>query len=202
MGTWHSLVNEIGLIPALAKVIEANYHDLYKVADEWRDARLAEASSNGFVTVAFGLRVRTPILKQTILNTSSTPIAAAAESRTTGNALGQSYGLLNNRAGIEFQERVLKSEYAEQIKPIMQIHDAMYFLVLNQINVVRWFNDNLPECMAWQKLPELEHDTVKLSGGVEIFYPNWNVKTALPNKATNKEIMKICLDSAKNQTPS
>jgi DNA polymerase-1 len=122
----------------------------------------------------------------------STPYEAAKESRTAGNALGQSYGLLNNRAGIEFQRRVLASPYKYDIKPVMQIHDALYFIIRNDVDVVKWFNDNLPDCMGWQELPEIQHDIVKLSGGVELFYPNWSEKIKLPKLATVEQIVEIC----------
>lgn len=201
-GTYHTLMNNLGLPRKEAQGIEREYHDLYKVADEWVQDKLIEASNVGYVTTAFGLRVRTPILKRCILNTQSTPYEAQSEGRTAGNALGQGYGLLNNRAAIEFQQRILASPYAMDIKPIAHIHDAMYFIVRNNLEIVKWFNSNLPECMAWQKLPELEHDIVKLSGGVELFYPNWAVTTKLPNCATQQEIYDICLASANQQNES
>jgi DNA polymerase-1 len=191
-GTYHGMMNNLGWSEKVSKDIETNYHTLYKDSDTWVQNKLIGASDVGYVTCAFGLRVRTPILKQTLLNKKSTPYEASAESRTAGNALGQSYGLLNNRAGIEFQERVFASEYWADIKPIMQIHDAMYFLVRNKLDIVKWFNDNLPDCMSWQKLPEIEHDQVKLSGAVDIFYPNWSVATGLPNNATKQEILDLC----------
>lgn len=56
--------------------------------------------------VAFGLRVRTPLLKQVVFGARGMPYEAAAEGRTAGNALGQSYGLLNNRAAVAFMKRV------------------------------------------------------------------------------------------------
>lgn len=185
-------MTNLGWSKKKALAVEANYHELYKVADKWVQDRLLEASKVGYATVAFGLRVRTPILHQTILGKRSTPSVAEAEGRSVGNAMGQSYGMLNNRAAIEFQQRVLDSEYWNDIYPIMQIHDSIYGIVRNKVEVVKWVNDNLPECMAWQDLPELEHDKVKLSGGVELFYPNWATKTSLPNGASEQEIIKLC----------
>lgn len=81
-----------------------------------------QAAIDGYVTCAFGLRVRTPILAQTVRNSSKTPKEAEAEGRTAGNALGQSWCLLNNRAGIEFNNKVRNSIYANFIKPCAQIH--------------------------------------------------------------------------------
>jgi len=131
-GTWKTLVNNLGISEQEAKEIEANYHILYSASDIWVQEKLSAATTDGYVTVAFGLRVRTPILGQTILGSRTTPYAAQAEGRTAGNALGQSYGLLNNRAGIEFRKRLMRSPYRLDILPISQIHDAQYFLVMVQ----------------------------------------------------------------------
>lgn len=110
-GTRHTLVNNLGFTPELAKAIEANYHELYKESDEYIQQRLEQASKDGYVDVAFGLRVRTPLLGQTIFGGPKMPYEAAAEGRTAGNALGQSYGLLNNRAACEFMNKVWNSPY-------------------------------------------------------------------------------------------
>ncbi len=183
-GTWHTLVNNIGMSAEKAKGIETKYHELYVVSDEWVQDKLYDASKVGYVTVAFGLRVRTPILGKTVLNTSSTPYEAAKEGRTAGNALGQSYGLLNNRAAIEFQERTMKSNEALNIRPIAHIHDAQYFLIKDDIKTIEWFNNNLVECMEWQELEEIQHESVKLGGDMEVFYPSWadtfNIANGMP----------------------
>lgn len=191
-GTWIGLVKNLGISEVEAKEIERKYHELYKVSDDWVAGKIKEATKVGYVTVAFGMRLRTPILGKTVLNTSKTPYEAQAEARTAGNALGQSYGMLNNRAGIEFQKRTLASPYALDIKPIAHIHDAQYFLIREDIRVLKWFNDNLVECMQWQELPEIQHPEVKLGGDVEVYFPNWASKIALPNNATEKEILNLC----------
>jgi DNA polymerase-1 len=190
-GTWKTLVNNLGLSENEAKSIEANYHILYTASDTWVHERLREATHVGYITVAFGLRVRTPILGQTILGARTTPYAAQAEGRTAGNALGQSYGLLNNRAGIEFHARLMAAPYRLDIFPISQIHDAGYFLIRESLEVTEWFNTNYVECMEWQELPEIQHDEVKLGGSIEVYYPNWGVKTTLPNRATQQEIKEL-----------
>lgn len=187
-GTYHGLMNNVGLSKKASQAIEKAYHEMYVVSDEWVQTKLEQASKDGYVTVAFGLRVRTPILKQTILNNTKTPYEAQAEGRTAGNALGQSYGLLNNRSGIEFHNRLLNSKHRLDIKPIAHIHDAQYFLVRKDIATLKWFNDNLVETMQWQQLPEIQHPTVKLGGNVEVYWPNWATVTTLPNNATEDEI--------------
>lgn len=196
-GTYHGLMNNVGLSKEAALAIEDNYHKLYKESDDWVASKLKDATNTGFVTVAFGLRVRTPILKQTMLNTSVTPYEAAAESRTAGNALGQSYGLLNNRAAIEFQNKVLASEYKYVINIIALIHDAIYLDFPATLGCTEWVNKNLIECMEWQDLPEITHSIVKLGGSLELF-PTWANSISIPNGATRSKILELC--SGKNVT--
>lgn len=191
-GTWMAIVNQTGLPEDVAKQIEANYHDLYKESDQWVESKIQQASKDGYVTVAFGLRVRTPKIQQSLLNQSNTPFSAQAEARTAGNALGQSYGLLNNRAAIELQERCYNSPYAHLIKPIAHIHDAIYLLVKDDIDVVHWLSDNLVECMEWQDDPAIYHPDVKLGGDLSIFYPHWGNEIELKDKPDKETILKLC----------
>jgi len=187
-GTWKTLVTNLGFDKVTAEQIEANYHNLYKVSDEWVDSKLQEATKKGYVEVAFGLRVRTPILAKTLLNKRTTPREAAAEGRTAGNALGQSYGLLNNRSAIEFMDRVYASPYKYDVKPIAQIHDSQYYLIKEDIDVLQWVNANLTECMSWQNLPEIQHDQVKLTASLELFYPDMSNPIKVPLGMSNEEL--------------
>lgn len=191
-GTWHTLVSNLGISPEEAKSIEANYHVLYSESDVWVEDRLKQATKDGYITGAFGLRVRTPLLKKVILGASNTPYEAAAEGRTAGNALGQSWGLLTNRACNEFLERVWASDYALDIKPVAMIHDAIYLVIKDRLGIIKWVNDNLAECMAWQEAEEIQHDDVKLFGELDLFYPDWSTAITLPNLSTKQDIVDLC----------
>lgn len=195
-GTAHTLTNNSGIPPDEAKQIESRYHELYKASDEFIQARLQQASKDGYVTVAFGLRVRTPLLKQVIFKGAKMPYEAAAEGRTAGNAMGQSYGLLNNRAAVEFMQKVWASKYRYDIKPVALIHDAIYILIRDDVEVVEWANRELIKSMQWQELPEIQHPTVKLGAAIDIFWPNWANAITLPNNADKKAIRELC-DAAK-----
>jgi DNA polymerase-1 len=187
-GTYHGLVSNVGLSKEESQSIELKYHTLYAESDAWVKSKIDQAAIDGYVTVAFGLRVRTPLIKQSMMNTSRTPYESQAEGRTAGNALGQSYGLLNNRAGIDLQERTLASEYRYDILPIAHIHDAQYFLVRDNVEVVEWLNHNLIECMEWQELPEIKHPDVGLGGVLSLFYPSWREEIEIPNDASQDAI--------------
>ena len=191
-GTYHGLMNSFGWSEEKAKTIEANYHMLYKESDEYVKRKLEQASKDGFVTVAFGLRVRTPLLKQVVFGSPKMPYEAAAEGRTAGNALGQSYGLLNNRAAVAFFQKVWASPYRHDIKPVGLIHDAIYILVRDQAEIVRWANEHLIKEMQWQELPEIQHPTVKLGAALDIFWPNWTYPTTLPNNISLTNLIEFC----------
>ena len=156
---------------------------------------MKQASKDGYVEVAFGLRVRTPLLKQVVWGNSRMPYEAAAEGRTVGNALGQSYGSLNNRAAVEFMQKVWASKYRLDIKPVALIHDAIYLLIKDDVAVVEWANRELIKSMEWQELPELQHDTVKLNAALDIFWPSWAHPITLPNNADQQTILKTCREA-------
>jgi DNA polymerase-1 len=191
MGTYLTFMKSAGLSKAEAMRIEDNYHKLYVVSDEWVEEKLKQAETLGYVTGAFGLRVRTPVIKQSVMNVSSTTRQAAAEKRSAGNALTQSYCVLNSRSAIEFMERVRESKYALDIRPVALIHDALYLLIRNDLEVLHWVNINLAECMAWNDLPELQQDTIPLGGELDLFYPSWKDALTLPNGATIPEIIEL-----------
>lgn len=201
-GSYLGLMQNVGLPKDEALSIEANYHALYVVSDNWVKTKLIQATKDGYVTAAFGLRLRTPILAQTILTSSSVPREAKAEGRTAGNTLGQSYGMLNSRAAIEMQQRIWDSPYALDILPICAIHDSQYFSASNKAECIEWFNKNLIECMSWDGLPEIQHETVKISATAEIFYPSWTFSTKLPNRSTKDEILTIGREIPKNYLES
>jgi DNA polymerase-1 len=191
-GTYHGMMSNLGWPEDKAKSIEKGYHDLYQVSDAYVQKRLHQAAKDGYVEVAFGLRVRTPLLSQVVFGTRGMPYEAAAEGRTAGNALGQSYGLLNNRAAVDFMKKVWASKYRLDIKPVALIHDAIYILMKDDINVVEWANRELIKSMQWQELPEIQHPTVKLGAALDIFWPDWAHPITLPNNADQSTIAEAC----------
>jgi DNA polymerase-1 len=190
-GTFMTLVAKFGFSTAMAKQIEQRYHELYRVSDEWVQAKLEEASKTGYITAAFGLRVRTPLLAQVIVGNRKTPTEAAAEGRTAGNALGQSWCLLNTRASVEFLRIVRASKYRTRIRPIAHIHDAQYFIIDDDIEVLMFVNQHLVKAVEWQDHPDIWHDTVKLGGELSVFYPSWANEIGIPNGAAKEQILNI-----------
>jgi DNA polymerase-1 len=167
------------------------------VSIQWVQAKLAVAAKTGYVTVAFGLRVRTPMLRQCVLGTKKTPYEATAEGRSAGNALGQSYGLLNSRAYMAFMKDVRVSPYRLDVKLCAQIHDAGYMLVRNDANVLAWVNKTLVPHVQWQELPEIQHDEVKLGGELSVFHPTWADELTIPNGADADQILSLAQEHMK-----
>lgn len=195
-GNFKTLMNNCGFDEVTAKRIETSYLTAYAVSVSWKEQKIKQAAKDGFATVAFGLRVRTPVLAKAIMGTNVTTYQAAAEGRTVGNAMGQSYGLLNSRAGNFVMEAVRNSKYKNVIKPVAQIHDALYFYVIDDFETIKFLNDLVGEAMSWQELPEIKHDEVKLSGELDIFYPSWKDAFTIPNYASIYTIKSICAKEA------
>jgi DNA polymerase-1 len=201
-GTHIGLMKQLGFSKEEALAIDANYHELYAVSDKWVQSKLEEASKTGYVEVAFGLRLRCPLLSQTIRGHSTTPFEAEAEGRTAGNALGQSYGLLNNRAAVDFMQKVWNSPYRLDIKPIALIHDAIYLIVPDRLEVVQWVNRELIKSMSWQELPEIQHDTVKLGAELCLYWPNWSNEIKVPNNCTDDQLRELVEKATTDQVRS
>lgn len=198
-GTYIGLMAKCNLSKDMAMQIEHRYHQLYRASDEWVSEKLDEASRTGYVTVAFGLRVRTPLLHQVIRGNSSTPYEAEAEGRTAGNALGQSWGLLNNRAHGAFMEKTRKSKFRLDIRPIAHIHDAGYYLVRDDTDVVQFVNTNLVKEVQWQEHPDIAHDVVKLGGELALYHPSWAYEIPIKNHATQEQMLETVSKALEKQ---
>lgn len=190
-GTYITLMANCGFSEEKAKLVESRYNQLYKEANEWVATKLRQASKDGYITAAFGLRVRTPLLKQVVLGNSKTPAQAESEARTAGNALQQSWGLLNTRASIEFMNQVRNSVYALDIRPCAHIHDAQYYMVRNDPTVVTWLNEQLVQAVNWNSHPDIYHDQVGLGGELSIFCPTWKDELTLPNKLSEPDLISL-----------
>ncbi len=188
MGTYNTLMNNCGFSMEKAKQIEDRYHELYKESDAWQEAEIAKCSRDGYATVAFGLRVRTPKLAQVVLGNRATPTEAAAEMRTVNNAFGQSYCLLNSRSTMVFMSRV-RSENRLDIRLCALIHDAAYFLIRDDLHTLKYVNDHYVKEMYWQQDPRIQHPTITLGGSLEVFYPSWAESCEIKNEATEEEIL-------------
>lgn len=189
-GTYLTLMKNCGFDEVTAKEIETAYHALYTVSDEWVQEHIKQACVTGYVTTGFGLRVRTPILRNTVYS-DHMPNLAAAEARTAGNALGQGWGVLNDRAMNEVIEQVDKLGLSEHILPVGKIHDACYYKVRNDIDIILTINRLTTQAARWQDHPVIAHDEVHLSGQLDLFYPDWAHPITLPEECDEGQLIQI-----------
>lgn len=180
-----------GFTDGLAKQVERSYHQLYVVSTQWVQGKLDIAARVGYVTGAFGLRVRTPLLHQVIRGNRRTPYEAEAEGRTAGNALGQSWCLLNTRASTEFMGKVRYSEYRLSIRPCAHIHDAQYYLVRDDVPTILYLNYHLVQAVNWNDHPDIYHPQVGLGGELSIFYPSWSKEIEVPNGISEQGLIDL-----------
>ena len=185
-------MSNCGFSEDLARQVEINYHKLYEVSDKWKEAHMEEAKKTGYVTCAFGLKLRTPLLQNWLKSKSN---MVAAEERTAGNALGQSWCMLNNRAMREVMEQVDKDRKSLDILPVAQIHDACYYLVRENAETIYYLNKLVCKAASWQEDPLIAHDTVKIHGNLDLFIPDWSEGHTLATDATVEDIQAI-LDNA------
>lgn len=188
-GTYRTMMTNLGWSEVKSRGVEDNYKKMYQVSMSYKSDRITEASVDGYATVAFGLKVRTPLLQRVLLGNGVTPRAAEAEARTVGNAMGQSYGLLNNRVAIMVLRDILASPFKHDIQICALIHDAIYFRCEDRVDVIKFLNDSIGKHMSWCELPEIKHDKVGLSGEVDIFFPTWAYPCNLKNNISEQEIV-------------
>ena len=189
-GTFMTLMNNCGFDERTAKQIETNYHKMYKVADKWAENHINKAKETGYVPLAFGGRLRTPLLKK---YKNKPTYASEKEGRSAGNALTQSYCIMTLNSLNLLMERIWKSEYCYNITPAIAIHDANYFVAKNDLQIIKWLNDNLVDCMQTNELPELQHDKIKITAAMEVFYKNWCHSIELPKYVSKEEIKAVCI---------
>lgn len=194
-GTDHGLVVNLGFTPKEAKEIYDGYCTLYKVTIEWTANHIEKAKQLGYVEVAFGLRVRTPLLKN-----SPKSSMASAEARTAGNALGQSWGLLNDRAMNEVLQNVDSLGLTEHILPVAKVHDCGYYLVRNDINIINTLNALCVKAAKWQEDPVIADDDVHLSGNLDLFYPSWATPITLPEQCNEQVLIETVRSHLEEKT--
>ena len=184
--TEQGLVSNCGATPEDAKRIYTNYHQAYVKSLEWKNTKLNQAQKDGYVTVAFGLRVRTPVLAK-MPNMS----IGQAEARTAGNALGQGWGMLNDRAMNEVLSQADKLGLSDDILPVNKIHDCCYYLVRNDIQTISTLNTLCTNAAKWQNHPDITHPDVGLSGQLDLFYPDWSTPITLPEECDEECLINI-----------
>lgn len=188
-GTWVTIQRTLGCSKEKAMAIEVAYHELYSGLAAFAKENEKHAMAKGYVNCAFGLRLRTPLLAK-CKSGADLSSEAAASSRSANNATTQSWGMLTNRAIIDFRNRLSNSEFRDSVRLINTIHDAIYLLVKNDISTIKFVNDNLIDCMSWQEDPAIQSDKVKLGAELDIG-KSWAKQISLKNNVSANEIQEF-----------
>jgi DNA polymerase-1 len=189
-GTWYTLMTRAGFSEEEAKAIEKAYNEMYAVSIAFAKKNVEFAIKHGYVELAFGLRLRTPVLERTVGDIENLPYMAQEEGRSANNAVTQSWGMLINRTAIAFDDTLYASAYREDIILSNTIHDALYGLVRNEGNAVKFLNDNLIHEMEWNAHPLIFSTEVPMGATLEIGH-SWDKLNKLSNRASMEEVKKF-----------
>jgi len=121
-GTPYTLVVNNGFTKAKAERIHTAFHMQHEHYFDFIDAKAKQAEIDGYIKLAYGLRLNTPALHASIAGTRVSPNAVDAEYRSIGNAIGQGYGAINSVAAARFLRRVYASKYRYTITLQALIH--------------------------------------------------------------------------------
>ena len=189
-GTSIGLKRKFGFSDDKAKFIEDSHHEMYKVYYSYVKDKVNQAKIDGYVTLAFGLRLRTPVLKAS--NGANIPsYIIEQEERSVGNALFQSYGLMTLNALANIMNEVWDHPaYFDRIVPVSTIYDSLYFELDNDLDQLVWLNEVIVRNMKdITEIPELHHPELELGADVEILYPDWASAIKIKNGASKKDVI-------------
>ena len=192
------LMHQFGYSEEKAKFIYDSHRELYKTYYEYVDAQLDKGKLKGYITLAFGLRLKTPKLEMG--RTAGVPqYVLEQEARSAGNAIFQSYGMMTLRALSTFMRRVwVHKEYSSKIILVSTIYDSIYLDVPNELEVVHWVNKNLVECMKdTSGIEELNHKEIAIGAELEIMIGSWAKPLKLKNNISKQAIRETIAKSSK-----
>lgn len=185
-----STLERNGLSPELAEQIEQSHKDTYKVLHNWSKDNLNKMAKTGYVTTAFGLKVRTPALTKCIIN-DSLPKIAAKEFLTANNAMSQSHSLMTTVSATEFRKRVEESDYRNDIFLVNFIHDAIYLIVRDDAEIVQWVNTHLIDCMVKSGDDQIRGNIeVPILANLEVGN-SWGEMVELPEDSSIEHILEV-----------
>jgi len=191
MGTALTLHHNNGIPMDQAMKIEEGHKVMYKVLHEWGQENKLKMANDGYISCAFGLKVRTPMLAKSLIDSKITPSKVKAEFRSGNNAVTQSHGQMTVNAGNMFRERLEKSKYRHSVLLINFIHDAIYLIIQEDLEVIEWVNKNVIDCMVNSGDSQVHgNKEVPILANLEIGL-SWDKQYELPNNANQDEIKKV-----------
>lgn len=167
---------------ARANEISDKYDELYSGLAKFAEQNTRNAKRDGYITGAFGLRLRTPRIG------SKDSGLASSEARSSSNAVTQSWGMITSRAMNAMQQSIEADGMTNQVRIINQIHDCNYFLIRDNVEAVSYANALVTKEMSeWHFIPG---HAIGLPSELDIG-PTWADQHTLKNDATKEDIQSI-----------
>jgi len=174
--TEHSVSHSLGISLDDAKVILNNYWKAYPGVRKYYTKYLMGAkNTKNIVLTPHGLKIRAPELQAT------DELARAKAERSVQNALIQGLGgqLMVSRL-VLMQEAIEEQGYTEDVQIVNTIHDAVYFYIREDAEIIKWVNDVLIGDIMVRDYKE--NQLIENKAELEIG-PNW---------ATQVELVPFC----------
>ena len=181
-GTEHTVAKSLDIPLDEAKVIVDNYAKLHWRIKQNQREIAEQAKIDGYGITPFGLKIRATQLQ------SMDDTVASQAMRSLTNAVYQGpAGMLTVKAMNKIQQRIEEKGYDNDIVIFNTIHDAIYAYVRDDLEILKWYNDNLIECMTEDYK---EDQVLKLKANLDVGF-NWADQRELPNNCSTKTIEKI-----------
>lgn len=149
-----------------------NYHNvLYPGITDYRENYvMATAQRQGEIHLGLGFTIKTDDPGKDI--------------RTLANATCQFWSILTALTINKMHQLIDDAGYEEDVKVISTIYDSIYFEVTEDVNVIKWVNDNLIKAMV---VDFMEDQTISNEAASDIGY-NWADMLTISNNASVQEI--------------
>ena len=166
------IVSQLGCTLAVAQGIFDRYHyELYIGVSEFRENYvLPTAVKNHEIHLNWGLHLK-----------SSNP---KSDIRTLFNSCFQSFSDLTQIAAVDFENRIMEDSMQDRVMINNCIHDAIYGELDDDLETIKWVNDNLITVMT---KPFVHNQSVQLKSECDIGYNLYDVLT-LPNNCSIEHI--------------
>lgn len=73
----------------------------------------------------------------------------------------------------------------------MNIKDACYYLVRNDVDILLKLNELCVKEANWNDHPDIYHPEVGLGGQLDVFYPDWSNPLTLPEECTEEQLYEL-----------
>ena len=180
-GTEHTVSKSLGITKEAALIIVERYHSLHKDLADYYKRKTDFAEEHGYYEIETGLKLRAPGLQ------SIDEQVVAQTKRSAENALLQGFGMMTIRGMNTFQARVEKAGLDNEVIMNLTIHDSVSGGCINDIETIKWVNDNFIECMT---ADFVKNPSIPLAAELDIGF-SWDCLTQIPNNASVEEISKV-----------